>query len=122
MKISAGGSVNIHLRGIVTCVCGTKMEIHLPADLDTPLHCNCGRVNKVCTVDGRHELHCGELPPVAEWTSSQPLRADASNGQIAERFNELYYRTGRLRFNASVALAREFAEVCVAAALKGGKA
>lgn len=63
MKISTGG-IELHMRGIVTCDCGSKMEIGIPDAIGKPLRCICGRTNEVRTVDGTHILQCGDLPPV----------------------------------------------------------
>lgn len=57
------GSLDLHTRGIVTCVCGSKREITIPAEIGVPLRCICGRTNEVRLVDGAHVLHCGAEPP-----------------------------------------------------------
>lgn len=50
-----------------------------------------------------------------EWSPDQPLRADATDEQMCERFGELYVMEMPTPDYAAVELAREFAKACVEA-------
>lgn len=84
VKMSTG-SLDLHMRGIVTCLCGHKTEIAIPREIGTPLRCVCGRTNEVREVAGKHELRCGEVPP-ATIDTANVWGVSAQGDRIALRF------------------------------------